>query len=125
MDNKHISLKETPKRIQAHYKHLMKIQDRIDKLNGRVKNQKSRQTYVKWLIIHYLQQTGFNGILARTKSIYMQSNITAPSFKQVMNTAENQIPKSIVNKLNDIYESMYSEGELSLRIKNRKDGKFK
>jgi len=122
---KYISIDDTTLEIRDWFRDAFKIQAKINSLNKEIKAHKELLDRYTNPLHRFLIRTGFKGIEAKDKLLYLQAKTSAPSFKEVIKLAGKRISKEVRELLVKVYESGYKKGEEKVILKDGglKDGK--
>jgi len=88
-----------------------KVDAKTEELNGLKANLKELTDK----FVDFLNRKGFNGIDAEKSLLYLRASSSVPSFKAVLESIEDELPKTVVQKLNDRYKELVkNNGEIAV-----------
>ena len=112
MENKEYKKVENlPKKVAGDVNVAYELGFDIKQKEKEVKVMKEELNPVKERIKDYLVDNGYQGIEHQECKLYLQEGGAVPSFKQVLEEAKDELPKTVVAKLEAKYAELLKENK--------------
>lgn len=114
----YIAFKDLPTDIKSASKSAVKIYSVVSELNKEIDVEREKLGKYTSLIKDYLGRVNMPGIDVNGENlIYTQGITRVPSFKMVLDVVRNEIPKEVVDRLEQTYKTLTASDSVCVKIK--------
>ena len=105
----YVEYADLPEVQQDNVKVAEKVQKKVAELQGKVVEKKDELKVVTGEIKEYLERNKLDGVKDDPALLYLRSSGSTPSFNQVLEAVQGDIPQTVAKKLQDAYETLVQE----------------